>query len=461
MARTRLSAMANIVGNSHRRAAPQNDVPPTSWREWTHMPRSLLVLTLQCALAVAAVARSHPTHTLLWSSPQRSFVGQPVSFYAEVIGDGTSAPQGAVTFKMAGNPIAITPIAAVTNKNYLRHSSQFDKPAWTALDKSSVLTPDYSSSPLDDRTAYRYQNTAETTGTYISQEVSGLPGTQPVTFSLWIKANQGSGQDVEIMIFDPEHHRRVVQPCYLTPNWQRCSVTTPENPTSVTVLMGSDETQWPWDAVIWGAQLEASPLAGAYVRSGDAPSVATFGMATFVAGCCVKSGPYTASYNPDGLQATAEPAPIAARECPDPRMRQATVGGNSIVGTVMQSQKSPRRGKFLNMARVDIYSVYGEEGHIGLTLPHEAFETGLLPATDYGGIYSIPREQSRVIVVFTNESGMFDSGVLPEGSYRIEVSGWGSAIVHLNPEMGKDGFGTFYWVDLLDNGCIGVGASSN
>ena len=418
------------------------------------MPRSLLTLTLQYVLAIGAVAQSLPTQTLGWTIPNRDVLPEePLAFFAEIIGNGTLAPTGAVTFQMAGKPIAITPVAAVTNKNYLRYSSQFDKPVWTPLNKNSVLTPDYAPSPLNDQTAYRYRNVAETGGTYISQEVRGLPGTHPVTFSIWIKATEGRHQDVPITIFDHDHKQRVPQHCYLSSYWQRCSVTAPQNPTSVTVLIGSD--WWDrWDAIIWGAQVETSTSPGVYVKSGDTPAVATFGLATFVATCCLDSGPVSETYTGEKQQTAGEPIPsygndpgstpddlllhsisgnfligelAAGRDC-----SQATIGGQSITGDVMQRDKNPLpygEQKPLAFARVDIYSLSG----------------GKKP----------------LIVVFTRENGWFDSGVLPGGDYRLEVSGWGSTTVHLNPNLGKDGFGSVYWVDLLDDNCIGAGQSSN
>lgn len=119
------------------------------------MPRPFaLVLTLQYALVAAGVAQSNaprelhkpiekrdlPAQTLLWSL-SRLMLGQAMPLYAEVIGNGTLAPTGTVTFEMAGKPFAIVPVVAVTNKNYLRYSSKFDTSAWTPPDKNGVLTP--------------------------------------------------------------------------------------------------------------------------------------------------------------------------------------------------------------------------------------------------------------------------------------------------------------------------------
>jgi hypothetical protein len=434
------------------------------------VPRPLVfVLALQCVLAVAGVAQSHsyapkeeitnflaelqqpveeqdlPTQVLFWEIP-RPMHGQAVPFYAEVIGNGTLAPEGLVAFEMAEKPFAIVPVVAITNKNYLRHSSQFDKSAWASPHKNSVLTPNYSISPLGDKAAYRFENVAEKAGNSISQDVSGLPGTQPVTFSVWIKANGHSNAFVDIMIVDPDQRRQEPAPCYLTSDWQRCSVTTPGNPTAVTVFIGSYETPWPWDVSIWGAQLEASSSPGVYIKTNDKPSVATVGLATFVTSCCIGSDPISATYGGERQQAAAEAVDVSHPACPDPAMRETTIGGNGIIGHVLQRhEKAVPNGKQkpLSSARVDVYSVTPFDGTAGLL------------------VHSLSAEESHVVAVFTNEDGTFDSGVLAAGDYRLEVSGWGSATVHLNPDLGKDGFGAIYWVDLLDDGCIGAGQSGN
>ncbi len=272
-----------------------------------------------------------------------------------------------------------------------------------------------------------------------------MPGTQPATFSVWMKANGSRQTDVEITIVDPDNHRNVPQPCYLTSDWQRYSVTTPENPTSVTVLIGSYDTRWPWDVSIWGAQLEASSSAGVYVATNDKPSVATVGLANFVATRAISS-PIVASYDGERRQADAKAVGASFAACPDPKMRETTIGGDSITGNITQrEEKVLYDGKYkpLSFARVDVYSLG----------PFQ--QMAQLP------VHSLPDGGSHVVTVFTRENGAFDSGVLAGGDYRLEVSGWGSATVHLRSDLGKEGFGTFYWVELNDSGCIGSGESGN
>jgi len=107
---------------------------------------------------------------------------------------------------------------------------------------------------------------------------------------------------------------------------------------------------------------------------------------------------------------------VAAPRCPDPELRQATIGGDSITGGVLL-HKEP-----LKFARVRLYSSSGKSGWIGTT----------------------------------DKNGRFIINKMPPGDYRLEVSGWGSATVHLNPEVDKGHGGQIpAWGLLLgDNACV-------
>jgi len=106
---------------------------------------------------------------------------------------------------------------------------------------------------------------------------------------------------------------------------------------------------------------------------------------------------------------------IAAPRCPDPRLRQATIGGDTITGGVTLHKKP------VKFAQVRLYSSSGKTAWIGTT----------------------------------DKNGRFTSNKIPPDDYRIEVSGWGSTTVHLSSEVDK-GFRQKPAYDLLlgDNTCV-------
>ena len=106
----------------------------------------------------------------------------------------------------------------------------------------------------------------------------------------------------------------------------------------------------------------------------------------------------------------------AAPRCPDPRLRLAMIGGDTITGSVL-IQKKP-----LKFAQVRLYFSSGTTAWSG--------------RTDKNGRFAI-------------------NNMLP-GVYRLEVSGWGSTAVQLKPEFNKGSFGqTPAWdLMLIDNACI-------
>src|ERR1700676_4109726 len=109
---------------------------------------------------------------------------------------------------------------------------------------------------------------------------------------------------------------------------------------------------------------------------------------------------------------------LAAPRCPDPRLRQATIGGKRITGGVLLHKKA------LKFAKVRLYSSSGETAGVGTT----------------------------------DKNGRFASDNMPSGDYRLDVSGWGSTTVHLNKEFDKGPFGQIPVWDLLliDNACVGT-----
>ena len=107
---------------------------------------------------------------------------------------------------------------------------------------------------------------------------------------------------------------------------------------------------------------------------------------------------------------------LAASRCPDPRLQDATIGGNRIIGYVVLHKKP------LKFARMRLYSASGETAWIGKT----------------------------------DKDGGFSTTQLPPGGYRLEVSGWGIAKVRLNPELDKGPFGQIpaWSLLLIDNSCV-------
>jgi hypothetical protein len=105
----------------------------------------------------------------------------------------------------------------------------------------------------------------------------------------------------------------------------------------------------------------------------------------------------------------------AASRCPDPKLQEAEIGGNTINGGVVLHKKP------LKFAKVRVYSSSGETAWIGKT----------------------------------DKGGAFKTAQLPPGDYRLEISGWGSTTIHLNPEIDKGTRQTPSWnILLVDNACV-------
>jgi len=111
----------------------------------------------------------------------------------------------------------------------------------------------------------------------------------------------------------------------------------------------------------------------------------------------------------------SEPASDA---CPDPNLGQAKIEGDTMDGLV------EREGKPLKLAQIRVYS-----SSSGKT----------------------------VWVWRTDDDGRFTSQKLPPGSYRVEISGWGSTTVVLDPKSDSFAGQTVNWsLEFLDNGCVGT-----
>lgn len=106
---------------------------------------------------------------------------------------------------------------------------------------------------------------------------------------------------------------------------------------------------------------------------------------------------------------------IASSRCPDPRLQEVTIGGNTITGGVVTHKKAVR------FIEVRLYSSAGETAWVGKT----------------------------------DKDGWFRTSKLEAGDYRIEIDKWGSTTIHLNPEIDKGFMQKPVWELLfIDNGCV-------
>ena len=111
----------------------------------------------------------------------------------------------------------------------------------------------------------------------------------------------------------------------------------------------------------------------------------------------------------------------AVSPCPDPSLRQAEIGGDRIVGVVL------RQGKPVKLALIKVYS---------------------------------SSSAKTVWVWATDKDGKFRSEKLAAGSYRVEVSGWGSTTIKLNPKLDRmpiSGQVIQWHLSLADEGCVSAG----
>jgi hypothetical protein len=115
---------------------------------------------------------------------------------------------------------------------------------------------------------------------------------------------------------------------------------------------------------------------------------------------------------------------LAAPRCPDPNLRQAKIGGDSITGYVMVHEKP------LKFAQVRVSS---------------------------SSLFTFPW------LGMTDQDGRFVTGKLPPADYRLEIDGWGSTNVELDPRLDKRENGQVpnWGLFLTDNACVATGFSMN
>jgi hypothetical protein len=105
----------------------------------------------------------------------------------------------------------------------------------------------------------------------------------------------------------------------------------------------------------------------------------------------------------------------AEPRCPDPTLRQVTIGGDTINGSVVLHKKP------LKLAKVRLYFSSGKLAWIGAT----------------------------------DRNGGFVTNKMPPGEYRLEVNGWGSTAVQLTPDIDKGLRQVPTWnLVLFENACV-------
>jgi hypothetical protein len=109
---------------------------------------------------------------------------------------------------------------------------------------------------------------------------------------------------------------------------------------------------------------------------------------------------------------------ISASHCPGVRLRQAVIGRDTIDGSVILKPKS------LKFAQVRLYFSTGKTAWVGMT--------------DQDGIFHITH-------------------LLP-GTYRLDVRGWGSTTIQLDPKLSKlsNGQVPTSFLHLIENECVGT-----
>jgi hypothetical protein len=112
-----------------------------------------------------------------------------------------------------------------------------------------------------------------------------------------------------------------------------------------------------------------------------------------------------------------------AKHCPDSRLEQAVIGGDTIDGDVRL------RHKPLKFAQLRLFFSDGTTAWVGTT----------------------------------DKDGRFHITDLRPDTYRLDVRGWGRTSIRISPEANKlpNGQTVFQTVHLMEDECIGVMAVTN
>ena len=112
-----------------------------------------------------------------------------------------------------------------------------------------------------------------------------------------------------------------------------------------------------------------------------------------------------------------------AQHCPDPRLREAAIGGDTVDGGVRLHNKP------LKFAQLRLFFSDGKTARVGTT----------------------------------DRNGRFHVSRLQPDTYRLDVGGWGITTIRISPDLSKlpNGQTVFYSLTLMDNQCIGTTSVTN
>ena len=121
--------------------------------------------------------------------------------------------------------------------------------------------------PTGDPTATRMQSSTENTGSLMTVSAASQ---SDYTLSVFAKRNSGSG-NLQLMIYDVPSYSSSKETFTLTDQWQRYSVTRKTGSGQTGLQCRVTGVNAPFDILVFGAQIEASPYASSYIETSGSP----------------------------------------------------------------------------------------------------------------------------------------------------------------------------------------------